>query len=126
MKLDNIHEDNRGAIMALTGDLKDYPEIAILKTNENYARGGCIHRKHIEHLCVFEGHIKYVYRFPNETEIQEAYLGPGEGISIPANTPHYYISLSDSIVGEWGCDLDEKQEKHEEFRKIVLDYNNGR
>lgn len=120
MKLDNIHEDDRGFIKALTGDLKTFPEIAIMKTNAGFARGGCIHHKSKEHLCVIEGTIKYVYG----NDEKHVMLSPGQTITIEPSTPHFFLSITDSIVAEWGPQLEEKQDKHEAFRKIVMEINN--
>lgn len=120
MKINNIHSDNRGFIKALTGDLQTCPEIAIMKTNAGCARGGCIHRKNKEHLCVLEGSIEYVYGDENV----HVMLQQGQSITIEPNTPHFFLSLSDSLVAEWGATLEEKQEKHTAFRKIVMEINN--
>lgn len=123
MNLNKIHEDNRGSIHIITDDLINLKEITVIKTKAGIMRGGCIHRNNIEHLCVVEGHIQYFYRWPETTEIFFSPLGPGQTISIPINTPHYFLSLTDSVVIEWGPDPSEKQEKHEEFRNIVLAHN---
>lgn len=123
MNLNKIHEDNRGSIHAITGDPLVHPEVSFLHTKTGLARGGCIHRKNFEHLVVIEGMVEYYYRLPEETEIKCAVLITGQSITIPPNTPHYMISFSDSIIAEWGCEVEEKQEKHEEFRKIVLNHN---
>ena len=120
MKIDNIHSDDRGFIKAITGELKSCPEIAIMKTSAGKCRGGCIHRKSKEHLCVIEGVINYVYG-DEQTHVM---LKPGQSITIEPNTPHYFLSLTDSIIIEWGAQLEEKQEKHEAFRKIVMEINN--
>lgn len=123
MELNKIHEDNRGSIHAITGNPLVHPEVSFLHTKAGLARGGCIHRINTEHLTVIEGMVEYYYRLPDEKKIRCIILSNGEGISIPPNTPHYMISLNDSIIIEWGCDPSEKKEKHEEFRKIVVAHN---
>jgi hypothetical protein len=40
-------------------------------------------------------------------------------IKIPKGTPHYFISWGYSLVLEWGATIEEKGEKHLEFRQIV-------
>jgi len=123
MELNKIHEDNRGSIHALTGDPLVHPEVSFLSTKSGLMRGGCIHRINSEHLCVIEGMIEYYYRLPNDENIKCQIMINGQSITIPPNTPHYMLSVSDSIIAEWGCEIEEKAEKHEEFRKIVLDHN---
>lgn len=134
MKFDIIHQDNRGFIGALTEDLTTYPECAILKTVSGVMRGGCIHRINTEHLCVIEGEIMYVYggdiNNSNAAEVNVDEVGNfvvamrvGDSISILPNTPHYFYSVTDSLVAEWGCQIKEKKEKHEAFRKIVMEFN---
>lgn len=123
MKLEHIHSDNRGCIYSVTEKPLSSPEVSFLSTKKGIARGGCIHYKNYEHLCVIEGTIEYYFRLPNETEISNVILSTGQTISIPPATPHYLISLTDSIVIEWGCDLDEKKEKYEPFRRIVNEIN---
>lgn len=123
MELNKIHEDKRGAIFSVTGKIMVHEEVSFLQTNMGFARGGCIHRIHAEHLTVIEGHIDYYYRLPNENDIFVERMKAGESITIPPNTPHYMISITDSIIAEWGCQVEEKQEKHEEFRKIVMAHN---
>ncbi len=120
MLLTEIFKDIRGTIFALTGKPLNVPEISILTCSAGMARGGCIHRKSKEHLCVIEGVIKYVYG----NDQKHVMLSPGQTITIEPNTPHFFLSLTDSITMEWGAELEEKQEKHEAFRKIVMEINN--
>jgi hypothetical protein len=112
MKLEKIHEDIRGSINILTG-FSIYSEAAIFFTHQGFARGGCIHNLNDEFITVLEGEIEYV-------------LGPvtvilksGEHGIVPKGTPHYFKSLTDSIVIEWGATPKEKLQKHSDFRKIV-------
>lgn len=123
MKIDKIHSDDRGFIFAITGEPLTLPEVSFLSTKAGIARGGCIHYKNTEHLCVIEGTIEYYLRLANETETRKVVLTAGQSVSIPPATPHYLISISDSVVMEWGCEISEKKDKHEEFRKIVMEIN---
>lgn len=121
MNLTKIHEDCRGSIHSLTGDM-NLPEVAIMKTVAGLARGGCIHRESCEYLCVIEGKITYHYTLPGGSEVSRV-MGPGEVICIPPMTPHYMVSDTDSIIMEWGCFPHEKQEKHPEMRRMVVEHN---
>lgn len=122
MQLNNIHSDNRGTIDALVGsELVTCPEVTIFRTRKGHARGGCIHPESVEHLCVIEGFIIYVYE--NADGIQYKNLYAGNSFTISPNIPHYFISITDSIVAEWGPQISEKQGKHEGFRKIVMEIN---
>ena len=41
LKLELLHQDERGEIYLITGDsLKEHQEITLFKTNKGYARGG--------------------------------------------------------------------------------------
>jgi hypothetical protein len=116
MKLTKIHEDERGEIWLLEG-FEKYPEVTLFKTNAGYARGGCIHNINDEFTCVLEGDI--VYFNGNDRE----FLTPGCNTIILKGTPHYYISVTDSVVLEWGATPEEKKEKHPQFREIVNKIN---
>jgi mannose-6-phosphate isomerase-like protein (cupin superfamily) len=117
IKLEKIHKDDRGEIYILLGDLKEHKEITLFSTNKDFARGGCIHKLNDEFNTVLEGKIHY---FIGDNKF---ILSKGESIKIPRNTPHYFISLTDSLVVEWGCTPEEKVEKHKPFRDIVDDIN---
>jgi mannose-6-phosphate isomerase-like protein (cupin superfamily) len=122
MELKQINKDKHGFINLLLGDeILNYPEITIFKTEAGMSRGGCFHEFSREHLVVIEGAIRYVYE--ENGEEKHIVLADGQMITIPPATPHYFISLTDSIVIEWGPTLEEKQAKHEKYRKIVLDIN---
>ncbi len=112
MELEKLHEDNRGSISLLTGDMK-WDEVTIFHTEAEYARGGCIHRNSDEYTCVIEGEV--IYQIGTKT----IELKTGESYMIPKNTPHYFWSVINSIVIEWGAKPEEKKQKHLEFRKIV-------
>lgn len=121
MELTAVNEDARGFIKILTGDLKSTPEVTIFKTASGMARGGCIHPISKEHLVVIEGTINYIYGKPQG--IQYKILTAGESITIGPDVPHYFVSITDSVVLEWGPPIEEKQERYEEFRKIVMGIN---
>lgn len=117
MKLDTIHTDGRGSINLLLGDLEEHEEVTIFKTNKGYARGGCIHEKSEEYCCIIEGMVEYVVGSTARI------CRRGDIVYIPKNTPHYYITLENSVVIEWGANPEEKKEKHLETRKIVDEIN---
>lgn len=119
MKLETVQTDERGGIYSITGEEIESPEYAILKSKKNMARGGCIHANHSENLVVLEGRILYFSSLtPNGV-----LLTKGDSYFLPPNVPHYYISLTDSIVMEWGCPPEEKKVKHKEYRAIVESHN---
>ena len=103
--------------MILTEDMS-FPEITVFITKAGYARGGCIHNLNDEYTCVIEGTVEYYL------DDKKALLNTGDNIFITRGTPHYYHSITDSIVIEWGATPDEKKEKHLSTRKIVNEINN--
>jgi len=116
LKLSKIHSDARGSIKALLGsELKPYPEVTVFTTNKGYARGGCIHSVSSEHICVLAGSISFFYS-ENETQLD---MKAGDAFTIEPNTPHYFVALEDSVVLEWGPQMEEKNEKYMKFREIV-------
>jgi mannose-6-phosphate isomerase-like protein (cupin superfamily) len=123
LQLNKIHSDARGSINSLLGDLLQYPEVAIFETKKGYARGGCIHSQSCEHICVLSGEIHFIYEQYNGPTLQpilkEVKLLAGQSLTIPPMTPHYFLAKSDSIVMEWGPQMEEKNERHLAFRKIV-------
>lgn len=112
MNLTKIYSDERGEIWILEG-FEKYPEVTIFKTNAGYARGGCIHNINDENAVVLEGDIVYFNGDDRE------HMTPGCSTIILSKTPHYFLSVTDSVVMEWGATPEEKKEKHIEFRKIV-------
>ena len=121
IELIKIHDDARGEIYLLQGDFVEHEEITVFITRETFARGGCIHKINDEFCVVLEGKIKY-FIGDNEPKIFQK----GQSVTIPSNTPHYFLSLTDSLVLEWGATPQEKKEKHELFRKKVEEINKKR
>ena len=119
MKLIELHSDARGKIIILNEDL-GHPELTIFTTKKGMARGGCIHHKNTEYVCIISGKVKYVC--PKTT----VYLTDGDSFTIPKSTPHYFVAVEDSVVAEWGATVAEKQVKHIEFRSIVEKINANR
>lgn len=113
MKSDLIHQDKRGRILSLKSDIFQFPEVTLFHTKDGFARGGCIHDLNDEFCTVISGKVEYVVG--EEIRI----LLTGDSIKIPKGTPHYFMSLGDSAVIEWGATEDEKKVKHAEFRQIV-------
>ena len=52
LKLSKLHEDKRGEIYLITGDLKEHEEITLFTTRKGYARGGCIHNINDEYCTI--------------------------------------------------------------------------
>ena len=135
MKLDHIFTDRRGSIHAVTGEPLNVPEVSFLETKAGLMRGGCIHSENCEHLTVIEGEIIYYWRghsnrdwqvWNNEYGCFGLTLKRGESITIDRNVPHFMLSVTDSVIIEWGCTEEEKKAKHEYFREIVLKHNEGK
>lgn len=118
MNLTKIHSDQRGDISILTG-FNNYPEATIFYTKSGYCRGGCIHNIHDEYICVLEGTVDYAFGTKSGNKVHKIRLNDGETHQIPKGTPHYFYSVTDSMVMEWGASPEEKAIKHELFRKIV-------
>jgi len=122
LQLHKIHEDDRGAIFLIKGDLKEHEEITLFTTKKGLARGGCIHKKNDEHCVVLEG--KIIYYIGEAIKSNAGLLcDKGDSVLIPKNTPHYFIAFEDSLVMEWGATPEEKLEKHKETREIVEEIN---
>lgn len=117
MEFKQIHSDKRGTINLLLGDLKEHQEVTIFTTNKGFARGGCIHNLNDEYNCVIEGQIEY---FIGSNSM---ILSTGDSVRIPKSTPHYFYSITNSVVMEWGASPEEKKEHHPEFRKKVEEIN---
>ena len=111
MKLDKIHQDERGEIWTLMIDGREH---TFLKSNKNSARGGCIHRFSEEHAVVLHGAVEYHVRGRKPRIFKN-----GEILLIKPNCPHYFIALEDAVVLEWGPSPEEKKEKHKQWRKVV-------
>lgn len=119
MELKTIHSDDRGSINIVTGGFEEYPEATIFVTKAGYARGGCVHNINDEFVCVLEGRIEYF-----TTELKSpVVMTSGHSTVIRRASPHYFVSVTDSVVMEWGATPEEKKEKHVEYRKIVDEIN---
>lgn len=117
MKLEKIHEDERGEIYILTECFSFLEEATIFVTKNGYARGGCIHRINNEYCTVIEG--EALYRV--DDTIQQVL--EGRTITIPKGSPHYFVSVGDSVILEWGATTVEKKEIDLKMRKIVENIN---
>ena len=119
MKLKQIQSDERGSISLLEEGFKNLQEVTVFHTYAGFARGGCVHNIHDEHVCVVEGVIEYFCYDEKGLEVKKQRLFQGDTIKIKSRTPHYFIAMLDSVVMEWGATPGEKKEKHKETRKIV-------
>lgn len=122
MKFQTVHEDNRGTVALLTGGLVTVEEVTVFTTKHGYARGGCVHSEHDEHCVVIEGDVWYFVG----TDAHSTILKAGDTLLIPKNTPHFFLSITDSVVLEWGATVEEKRCKHLPMRKIVMRINKKR
>jgi len=118
--LEKIHKDARGGIYSIQDLLENNKEFAFLEVNQGHARGGCFHSKD-ENLVVIKGKIKLILGH------EEKIISQGESTLIPANVPHAFIGIEDSIVAEWGITTEEKQSdiKDPDLRRKVDEVNEG-
>ena len=116
MKLNEIHSDERGKISLLTEDMK-LNEITLFHTNAGYCRGGCLHEINNEYTTVIEGEVIY------NVDGQFYPMKGGDSFVINKGLPHYFISITDSIVIEYGATPEEKKNKHPPYRQIVDNFN---
>jgi len=110
MRLIRINKDRRGCICILKG--RGFNEITIFETKQDKARGGCIHKVNDEIFCVVSGIVTLVYGKKKKTFSKGC-------VMIKKNTPHYYKSLTDSVVLEFGATAKEKKVKYELYRRKV-------
>jgi len=118
MELKKVHSDERGEIYIITSLLPDNKEVTILTTNKGFARGGCIHHLNDERFVVIKGMVRYFV----EGRLSSFYNKGTSGF-IGRGKAHYLIAITDSVVMEWGATVEEKKEKHKEWRKIVNNIN---
>jgi mannose-6-phosphate isomerase-like protein (cupin superfamily) len=118
MKFVIAHEDGRGRISLLT-ELQHFHEVSIFETKKGRSRGGCIHMFSDEYCCVIEGEVEY-----HMGSISKK-LKAGDMILVPRATPHYFVSITDSVLMEWGPSPEEKKDKHPATRKIVDKINSS-
>jgi len=118
LKLSKIHEDKRGAIFLVENLLEDNKELTFMEIKMGFARGGCLHSND-EFFAVIRGRVRYLYGEKERCMVQ------GESGKIPANVPHAFIALEDSIVSEWGIITAEKKAdiKDEKMREKVEGIN---
>lgn len=119
MNLNSIHQDNRGQIFIITGEELGHPEMTMFHTKKGFARGGCVHNLSDEFICVVKGMIEYVMGGDYMT------LQDGDSMVVPKGMPHYFYSITDSVVMEWGATPEEKKHKHPEYRQRVDKINDS-
>lgn len=102
MNLENIHEDERGYICLVKDLLENGKEYTFMEIKKGYARGGCLHTND-ENFVVIEGKVRYI------CGVEERILRTGDAGRIPANKPHAFIAIENSIVSEWGITSEEKK-----------------
>ncbi|KHO47133.1 cupin domain-containing protein [Candidatus Pacearchaeota archaeon] len=118
MELVKINEDKRGFIYVVKDLLEGGKEFTILEIKKGAARGGCLHSKD-EYFVIISGKVKIILG-SKEWEVKT-----GESGTFPANTPHAFIGIEDSIISEWGMTFQEKDlDRKEEFLRRIVDETN--
>jgi len=132
MKLEKIHEDKRGEIYTITGEM-DTPEIKLLITKKGFARGGCVHKLRDEFCVCVEGLVEHYIEGEKDSYVPAQQhkkgfaltnLHKGKPVLIPHGIPHYFYSKTDSVVLEWGAKMDETT-KHLPTREFIDNLNKG-
>ena len=94
MEIKLINEDKRGSITEVT---IDNTKFLLLKTNANYLRGGDYHDT-IQYQYVILGRLELVYKKDNK--IIRRIVKCGDTIKIKPNIPHYFRSITYSVMIE--------------------------
>lgn len=112
MKLEKVHEDERGSIHRLLFKGKEF---IILFTRKGYLRGGDYHKSK-QHDVVLVGEMKFRYRI-NGKDYSKT-LGAGEMTHFEPHVPHMFSAKEDTVIVEW---LEGEFEKsyYQPYRKLV-------
>lgn len=117
LKLERVHQDKRGEIYSLM-DKSWLANIVLLITEQGCARGGCVHKESDEYVTVLGGRIKFYIE-----GMEPRILKKGDNIIVPCGKPHYFVSLTSSLVIEWGITFLDKGKYNKSFRNIVNKIN---
>ena len=122
LEIKKIDQNKQGEIYSLEGDSLPFQDLTILITKQGFARGGSVHNLHDENTVIISGDVTYFKkgRAPEHLTAGEKKFS---GTIIPKEVPHYFISLSDSIVLEWGVSPEEKAGEYKPYREIVNKIN---
>jgi len=121
MLLETVHTDERGTIFALN-NIGFFDEITMFETKKGHARGGCVHPNTDEYFCVLSGMIELVLGNADGTDTIK-FMKTGDSTTITKNTSHYFYSVIDSLVCEWGPKLEEKNVRDAKYRARVDEIN---
>lgn len=102
VELKKIHEDERREIYLVEDLLQDNREFTFIKLNRGRAIGGCYHTED-EHYVVISGKVRVIIGGEEKEEFT------GDSGIFPANVPHAFIALENSIISEWGITTEEKE-----------------
>lgn len=95
MKIEKVNEDKRGEIWKIDTGKK---VLFLAKTFKGYARGGDIHRGK-QYTLILEGRMEVRMKYPEREEIRN--LEKNEMIIAPAEIPHVFIALEETVFLEW-------------------------
>lgn len=118
LDIKRVNQDKRGEIYVISGDSLPFPELTLLITKQGFARGGCVHENHDEHTIILDGEVTYFKkgRAPSSLKADETQFS---GTFNPKGVPHYMVSLTNSVVLEWGAPAEEKGKHYKPYRDIV-------
>jgi mannose-6-phosphate isomerase-like protein (cupin superfamily) len=113
----DIHCDDRRSIEANT-TLLEGKEISIIKLNKKKAIGGCMHHDN-EYWAVVSGEVIV------STGPENKVCLPGDAGIFPADVPHAFYALQESIIMEWGIDQESKKDspKDKEMLNRIKELN---
>jgi mannose-6-phosphate isomerase-like protein (cupin superfamily) len=112
-----VDSDKRRTILANT-TLLSGKEISIIKLNKKKAIGGCAHSEN-EYWAVVSGEVIV------STGPENKVAFPGDAGIFPADVPHAFYALQESIIMEWGLEksIKENSPKDKEMLNRVNELN---
>ena len=111
LEFNQVHKDDRREILANT-TLLSGKEISIIKLNKKKAIGACKHPNDNEYWAVVSGEVIV------STGPENKVAFPGDAGIFPADTPHAFYALQDSIIFEWGISPESKKDSPKDLEML--------
>jgi mannose-6-phosphate isomerase-like protein (cupin superfamily) len=117
MEFKEVSNDERRTIYGNT-DLLNGKEISIIQLKKGKAIGGCMHHDN-EYWAVVSGEVIV------STGPENKVAFPGDAGIFPADVPHAFYALQESIIMEWGLEksIKENSPKDKEMLNRVNELN---